>query len=224
MAVIFWDFDGTLVYSNPLWSNSAYNALKEIDKNTDVAFADIRKCMACGFTWHTPEMDYSKLIGDKWWEFMTDKIYRDYLSLGVKDDIAKRASVGVRRIIKRTDNYTLYPDTVETLEKSLAIGNTNAVLSNNYPDLIDVLNGLGLTEYFDNIFVSANVGYDKPRKEIFDIAKSFYPNDEYIMVGDSITADIIGGKSAGMKTVLVHKGYDKEADFCFDKLTDVFSV
>lgn len=88
MAIIFWDFDGTLVYSNPLWSTTVFNSLKEVAPNTDVKFTDIRKCMATGFTWHTPDEDYSNLIGDKWWEFMNRKISDDYISLGVDADVA----------------------------------------------------------------------------------------------------------------------------------------
>lgn len=63
MSVIFWDFHGTLVYSNPLWSNTVFNSLKEVATNTDVKFTDVRKCMATGFTWHTPNEDYRNLIG-----------------------------------------------------------------------------------------------------------------------------------------------------------------
>lgn len=221
MAVIFWDFDGTLVHSNPLWSNSVYAALKDTDANTKVNFEDIRKCMAKGFTWHTPYEDYSKCVGDKWWDFMTDKICNAYISLGVNCRTAQLATAKIRSIIKRADNYILYPDTAETLKSSEKHGNTNVILSNNYPDLIEVLDFLGLTVYFDNIIVSANVGYDKPRQEIFDIAKSYYPNEDYIMIGDSVSADIIGGRNAGMTTVYVHNGYCDEADFCFNHLKDI---
>lgn len=222
MAVIFWDFDGTLVYSNPLWSTTVFNSLKEVAPNSDVEFTDIRKCMATGFTWHTADEDYSDLIGDKWWEFMNRKIANDYISLGVEADVAEKAAALVRINVKRVESYTLYPDAVETLEKSLKMGHKNVLLSNNYPDLVEVLDKLDLTKYFDNIIVSANYGYDKPRKELFDIAKSLYPNEDYIMVGDSVTADIIGGNNAGMKTVLVHKGYDEKADYCAENLTKIF--
>lgn len=222
MAIIFWDFDGTLVYSNPLWSTTVFNSLKEVNPNTDVKFTDIRKCMATGFTWHTPDEDYSNLIGDKWWEFMNRKISDDYISLGVDADVSQKAASLVRKNIKNVESYTLYPNTFEALEKSLKMGHKNVLLSNNYPDLIEVLDKLELTKYFDRIIVSANYGYDKPRKELFDIAKALYPNEEYIMVGDSITADIVGGNNAGMKTVLVHKGYEEKADFCTENLTEIF--
>lgn len=222
MAIIFWDFDGTLVYSNPLWSTTVFNSLKEVAPNTDVKFTDIRKCMAKGFTWHTPDEHYSNLIGDKWWEFMNRKIADDYISLGIEADVAQKAASLVRKNIKNVESYTLYPDTFEAIEKSLKMGHKNVLLSNNYPDLVEVLDKLDLTYYFDNIIVSANYGYDKPRKELFDIAKALYPNEEYIMVGDSITADIVGGNNAGMKTVLVHRDYDEKSDFCLENLKEIF--
>lgn len=205
MAVVFWDFDGTLVHSNPLWSNTVYKALRSVDSNTLVEFSDIRKCMAKGFTWHTPDNDYSKITGDKWWGFMIDKVRRDYISLGVSAEIADKAAKKVPFLIKNPLNYTLYYDAVEALEKSIACGNKNVILSNNFPDLADVIKELNLDKYFDDILVSAVIGYDKPRKEIFDYAKSKYPNEKYIMIGDSINADIAGGNSAGMKTCWINR-------------------
>lgn len=224
MAIIFWDFDGTLVYSNPLWSSSVYQALKAEDINTTVKFSDIRKCMAEGFTWHTPDQDYSKLTGDKWWEFMNNKFYHDYTSLGVKSDTAEKAVKRIRDIIKDKSNYTLYPDTAPTLAALIKKGYKNVILSNNYPDLIEVIKELDLDTYFDNIIVSANAGYDKPRLEIFELAKNLYPNNEYIMIGDNPVADIIGGKNANMKTILVHNHQNSCADYCFDELKSVLEI
>ncbi len=221
MAIVFWDFDGTLVYSNPLWSNSVYTALKETDPQTTVLFSDIRKRMACGFTWHTPDEDYSDVVNDKWWNFMNNKFYNDYISLGVNPETAKYSAHRVRDIIKRKDNYVLYSDALEVLNLSLSKGNTNVILSNNYPDLEEVIKQLELSQYFDRIIVSAKAGYDKPRKEIFDIAKTYYPDENYIMIGDSVHADIFGGKNAGMTTILVHNGFCSQADFCYDNLNDI---
>lgn len=77
MAIVFWDFDGTLVHSNPLWSNTVYYALKQAGCNPMPQFSDVKNCMAFGFTWHTPDEDYSRLTGSKWWNFMIDKICND---------------------------------------------------------------------------------------------------------------------------------------------------
>ena len=219
--VLFWDFDGTLVNSNPLWSNSVYQAIKMVDCNVSVSFDDVRKCMANGFTWHMPDEDFSFLIDDKWWEYMNRKFFDDYISLGVDAVYANEAVKNIRAIIKKVENYTLYDDAVDVLKMSIQNNNINVLLSNNYPDLNELISELGLSEYFDRIIVSAKVGYDKPRKEIFDIAKSYYPNEKYIMIGDNVSADIVGGKIVGMTTILVHNGFCDEADYCFDNLLDI---
>ena len=225
MKVIFWDFDGTLVYSNPLWSNSVYNALKSVYNDTTVTFNEIRACMATGFTWHTPEKDFTAFTNEKWWQYMNHYFYNCYISLNVPQNIAEQATEKIRDFIKRKENYQLYSDACSTLKKLKDKGVKNVILSNNYPDLCDVLKKLDIYDLFDDFVISAVVGYDKPRKEIFEIAKSLYPNaKEYYMVGDSVKADIIGGNNAGFKSILVHKGFDEQADYCFDDLSSILDL
>lgn len=224
MSVFCWDFDGTLAYSVHLWSSSVFRALNETVADHNVTFQDIRRCNASGFTWHTPEQDFSVFVGEKWWEFMNAHFFRSFVSLGISESDAKSASEKVRDIIMQPSNYNLFDDTVYVLEKAKEKGHTNIILSNNYPELETITDALGITHYFDRLVVSALVGYDKPRKEIFDKAKSFYPDENFVMIGDNPVADILGGKSAGMTTVLVHKGFDKNADYCFDNLLDICSI
>lgn len=223
-TVIFWDFDGTITHSNPLWSSSVYEALKSTDNDTEVAFNDIRKHMAYGFTWHTPDEDYSNMINDKWWDFINKHIYNSYIKLGVDANIAESAVKKVRDIIKRKDNYVLYSDAVFVLNYLKNKEIKNVILSNNYPDLKEVLIKLDILKYFDDIIISAIEGYDKPRKELFNIAKSKFPNSKYYMIGDNVNADIIGASNADMTTILVHKGYNKKADYCFDNLMPILEL
>ena len=225
MSVFCWDFDGTLAYSEHLWSSSVFRALNETVKHHTVTFQDIRRCMASGFTWHTPEKDFTAFVGEKWWEFMNAHFYNSFISLGFDENQSKAASEKVRGIIKLPENYTLFDDTKATLETALQKNHTNIILSNNYPELEEILDALGITKYFDNLVVSGLAGYDKPRKEIFDIAKSLYPTENnFVMIGDNPFADILGGKAAGMTTVLVHKGFNENADYCFDNLIDICSL
>jgi len=224
MSIFCWDFDGTLAYSEHLWSGSVFRALNETVASHSVTFQDIRRCNASGFTWHTPEKDFTDLVGEKWWEFMNAHFFKSFVSLGINEAQAKLASEKVREIIMLPSNYNLFDDTVSVLEKAKEKAHTNIILSNNYPELQRITDALGITDYFDRLVVSGLVGYDKPRKEIFDIAKSFYPDEDFVMIGDNPVADIIGGKAAGMTTVLVHKGFDKNADYCFDNLLDICSI
>ena len=62
----------------------------------------------------------------------------------------------------------------------------------------------GLMPCFSHVFVSETLGYRKPQKEFFDACRARISDvaaDECVMIGDSLTADIAGGKSAGMKTI-----------------------
>ena len=61
----------------------------------------------------------------------------------------------------------------------------------------------GIGGYFRRIFLSQEVGYQKPRREFFDACFAAVPSllpSETLMVGDSLTSDIRGGRDAGMPT------------------------
>ena len=111
-----------------------------------------------------------------------------------------------------------------TLQAAKDLGYTNVILSNNYPDMAEVVDALGLTEYFDGMIVSAIEGYDKPRPELFEIAQKRFPADRYYMIGDNPKADILGGKNAGMTTILVHKEPVEYADHCFPNLASIATL
>ena len=61
----------------------------------------------------------------------------------------------------------------------------------------------GLGELMDGIFLSEEIGAEKPNKAFFDAVfekiRPFRP-DEVLIVGDSLTSDIRGGNDAGIRT------------------------
>ncbi len=70
----------------------------------------------------------------------------------------------------------------------------------------------GITDFFENHFISQQIGFEKPQKEFFDYCFLNIPDfkkEETIIVGDSISADIIGGKNAGIKTVWFNPSDEK---------------
>ncbi len=61
----------------------------------------------------------------------------------------------------------------------------------------------GITKYFERIFISENMGADKPSRRFFDIVIAGIPDFDparALVVGDSLTSDIRGGRNAGLKT------------------------
>ena len=62
-----------------------------------------------------------------------------------------------------------------------------------------------IAKYFKEIFISQAIGADKPSIEYFEKCFSRIPDfskENAIIIGDSITSDILGGKNAGIKTCL----------------------
>ena len=61
----------------------------------------------------------------------------------------------------------------------------------------------GFDKLMDGIFLSEDLGYEKPRIEFFDIVMKAIGEPEkerVLIVGDSLTSDIMGGNTAGIKT------------------------
>lgn len=65
----------------------------------------------------------------------------------------------------------------------------------------------GIEKYFENIFISHEIGVNKPAKEYFD--RSFAQISNFdpaktMIVGDSLSSDILGGQNAGIATCWVN--------------------
>ena len=74
------------------------------------------------------------------------------------------------------------------------------------------LNASGIRPYFKGIFISEEIGADKPAKAFFDACFAAIPGfrpEAAVMVGDSLTSDIRGGRNAGLRTVWFNP-YGKE--------------
>lgn len=89
----------------------------------------------------------------------------------------------------------------------------------------------GLINLVEDVFISEQLGVQKPLKEYFEIVEQKITNfdkSKCVLVGDSLTSDILGGKNYGIKTIWYnpHKKIadpikpDYEADN-FDSLYDI---
>ena len=76
---------------------------------------------------------------------------------------------------------------------------TNGVAKTQYKRISES----GLSEFFDGIFVSEEVGSQKPSREYFDFVTANTPEKDksrILIIGDSMTSDIKGGINAGIDT------------------------
>ena len=94
----------------------------------------------------------------------------------------------------------------EELLKAL-YGKYDLYLASNGTESVQVrrIASSGIAKYFNEIFISQTLGHDKPSKEYFDACFSKIPNfspENAVIIGDSLSSDILGGKNAGIKSCL----------------------
>lgn len=68
----------------------------------------------------------------------------------------------------------------------------------------------GLDTVFDAVFISENVGAEKPNKEYFDYVfenLGITDKSEVLIIGDSLTSDMKGGNTAGIDTCWFNPGH-----------------
>ena len=219
---VFWDFDGTLVNPNESFVWALGEALNEygytVDEDT------IRTFLNGVYSWKNTHIDYVDRTGDKWWEDLFVHVRMFCIANGVAvTDLDAVCCKFRNEVVGR--KYQIYDDAEETLAFCKKKGYENYVLSNNYPELVNVIERMGLSAYFKEIFVSGCIGYEKPRLELFSYAleRAGHPEVCY-MVGDNPVADIQGGNAAGMRTAFVHKDEPSEANWNFSTLSALKSV
>ena len=91
------------------------------------------------------------------------------------------------------------------------------------------LTSAGLYSYFEKVFVSQEIGYNKPSKEYFHACFAQIPGfdpSKAMMVGDSLTSDILGGIQAGIKTCWINPSHlpargDIPADYEIESLSQL---
>ena len=103
--------------------------------------------------------------------------------------------------------FKTYDDAIPTLEalkkRSLIIG----LISNVAQDMESEYARLGLQSFLDFKVTSAEIGYDKPRPEIFLAAlkKAKVKPDEALYIGDQYKIDILGARGVGIRAVLIDR-------------------
>jgi putative hydrolase of the HAD superfamily len=118
----------------------------------------------------------------------------------------ERAAVAIWKAHLVRNLWSRVGDGVEPALKRLrAAGIKLAVVSNSEGTVQSMLTDVGLDGYFDAIVDSWVVGVAKPDPRIFRLALDAIATaaDDAVMVGDTITTDIVGAAAAGIRAVLI---------------------
>jgi putative hydrolase of the HAD superfamily len=209
MKYLIWDFDNTLAYREGMWGSTIFELLIEHGYSS-IKLDDISPYLKSGFPWHTPEVSHQVFFSNKkWWEYMTEHFISILNELKVEDDVAIIIANKIREKYLNPCKWHLYDDTIYCLKISIEKGYSNIILSNHVPELDELVDNLGIRDYFIKVYSSAQIGYEKPNKKIFEKVLIDINNaDNITMVGDSYIADIKGAKEVGIDAILVRKRND----------------
>ena len=85
---------------------------------------------------------------------------------------------------------------------------TLSIITNGFKEVQYIkMEESGLSKYFSHVFISEEVGYNKPSPDIFKHAMQTSGAsiaENCLMIGDSLEADILGAIKAGMKAVYLN--------------------
>ncbi len=124
----------------------------------------------------------------------------------------------------------ILPGTMEAMNELAEVA-TLAVVSNGVEKVqTSRLADSGLAEYMDGVFISEKVGTEKPNRRIFDTALrqlGIEDSSRVLVVGDSLNADIRGGKNAGLATCwcnFVNEENTDQADFTIHNWQQLYEI
>ncbi|WP_341779077.1 YjjG family noncanonical pyrimidine nucleotidase [Levilactobacillus sp. HBUAS70063] len=102
-------------------------------------------------------------------------------------------------------NYYTLPGAAAFLANLKRAGVTVIAGTNGTKSIqLNRLRGSHLTTYFDNVFISEDVGFDKPDKRFFTPIFAQYPTmsaANTVMIGDSLHSDILGATNAHLDSI-----------------------
>jgi len=103
------------------------------------------------------------------------------------------------------------------------------LISNGMPNIQHPrLTSSKIESYFEEIFISDEMGAQKPSKEFFDIvfSKIKAKKEDCLIIGDSLTSDILGGYQYGIDTCYLNfKGKkDNMPTYCCDSYTSILHL
>jgi putative hydrolase of the HAD superfamily len=204
ISFVFFDFAGTLVEGVPNWEHPQIIACREA--GLEVTPSQVKAAIwavwgpleGCAHVEaSTSEMTYCDWIG---------AIERRILEkLGVPASQLDEATNRVMELQVSPECYRIFPDVTPTLARLREAGLHLGLISNFAWRLPELADQLGLAAWFDLVVTSAQVGYRKPRPEIFAYALNRLGAraTESLYVGDDPICDRDGARAAGLTSLLL---------------------
>lgn len=122
----------------------------------------------------------------------------------------------------------LVPNALEFCKKCQELGIDIIIVSNGVGSVQKPrIEKSGLKKYFKKIYLSEEIGYNKPDIEFYNsLSLDNYSKSQLVMIGDSLTSDIQGGINFGITTIWYNPLHKNSSlpDYQVDDLLDIFEI
>lgn len=193
---LLWDIDGTVLN----FEAAEYQAIKALFKKHNLGVC-------------TDEMikDYS-VINKRYWQalergemtkpqILVGRFREFFESINVDASVAEVFNADYQVTL---GDYVVFEEgALEVLKSLKGKYRLSAVTNGTKIAQTKKLKTSGLDQIFDAVYISEDIGIEKPNKEYFDRViegEGIRDLSEAIIIGDSLTSDILGGNNAGIDT------------------------
>ena len=208
IRAVFFDVDFTLIHPGPAFQGAGYERFCREHDVPGVAADRFDAAVAA-----------SSFILDE----VEEPIYDDGLFIHYTASIIEHMGgrgpnvINAAREIYRqwasNHHFELYDDAAPALDALTALGLTIGLISNSHRSLDAFTEHFALGRFITIAVSSAEHGYMKPHRSIFDTAleRAGVAAHQALMVGDSLRADIEGAVAAGLGAVLIRRSGERPA-------------
>ncbi|MFX0030522.1 MAG: HAD family hydrolase [Candidatus Hermodarchaeota archaeon] len=220
MEGVFFDLFGTLLmYTNSRqawedWLLVLFNNFKKLGYwDTKESFA-----MKCNGIMNKPEPNYSILN----LTIFEQRIYDLTIELNIEIENEEIKRIANEAVNAWQKYVPLDPDSIAVLN-TLKRSKTLSLISNfdHPPHIYSILSKFKLSDFFDSIIISSEVGVKKPDPLIFSFAleKANLKPNEVCFVGDT-KEDITAAINAGIFPILIQRDINTEDELLYDYTTE----
>lgn len=155
---------------------------------------------------------YHEINKEQWQKLERGEIDRDEVKVSRYRRLFKEYGIDSVSAEEMTQKYeallcesSIFTEGAQNLLEELFPKYRLFIVSNGAKDVQDSrIKNAGIGKYFEDIFISSDIGFDKPDVRFFEKAVEKvdgFKKENAVIVGDSLTSDILGGKNFGIKTV-----------------------
>lgn len=207
---IFFDAGGTLLTVHPsvgeIYAEIAaqygiHAEPREIEFRAKKCFWELRERALESGAMHTTSIDSAKV----WWR----AVVREAFGAAADSPRFEAFFQAVFDEFRHPRRYRLFPEVEELLAGLRGAGYRLGIISNWDARLRGVIHGMGLVERVDTVVISGEIGFEKPDRRIYELARErcgALAGEPLLQIGDDLRDDVEGAKAAGFDARLVARG------------------